>query len=216
MSARTGMTSLVRQVREMTFSGTADYTSGTANFWDDDHVQEILDRHRMEVYQELLVPFPDRPGGGSIWYRQYRSRFKHFEQYSGTADPAVFTIEDTTGADAGTALWTADYERGIVTFAANTGGTAYLLTGRCYDLFGAAGELLKATARMEALSFDFTTDGQQFNRNQKYKALLEMADEMLKQAWPVTVMETRDDVQPPQFPGYERRRTRNYADHALS
>ncbi|MBI4496850.1 MAG: hypothetical protein HY689_02985 [Chloroflexi bacterium] len=192
MTARSGMAVLIDQVRTLTQASTAEYTLGTASFWDDDHVQELLDGHRVDVYRELLTPIPKHVGGGSIQWLEYRSQFRNLEQTDGGT--AVFIVEDSTGADSGTANWTADYQRGIVTFTADQRGTSYFLTGRAYDLYGAAADLLTAWAAREKLQFDFSTDGQRFHRSQKVKMLMQMAVEYRRQQWPRTAAMVRSDI----------------------
>jgi len=173
MTARAGLSDLIQQLRGMTNAGTADYSVGTASFWDGDQMQVILDRHRIDVYQELLEVHPERKGGGTIHFKEYRSQYRNFEQTTGGT--AIFVVEDVTGADSGTANWSADYARGIVTFAANQGGTAYLLTGRAYDLNAAAADVWRMKASAFAEQFDFSTDNHSVSRSQKIKNALEMA-----------------------------------------
>lgn len=66
--------------------------------------------------------------------------------------------------------------------------TAYagpvLITGRTYDLYTAAAELLTAWAAKSAKDFDFSADGQSFSRSQKRDGLLEMAREFRAKAKP--------------------------------
>lgn len=174
MSARTGLADLINQLRGMTNAGTADYALGTANYWDGDHAQEVLDRHRIDVYRELLTPFKEVASGGTAIWKEYHSAFRNFEITSGGS--AVFVVEDSTGADSGTANWTADYQRGIVTFGANQAGTAYYLTGRSYDLFGAAADIWRMKASHFAEQFDFSTDNHSVSRSQRVKHCLEMAE----------------------------------------
>ena len=49
------MASLITELRGMANAGTADYTLGTATYWDGDQVQRVLDRNRMDVYREQLT-----------------------------------------------------------------------------------------------------------------------------------------------------------------
>lgn len=174
MTARTTLATLISQVRGMTNAGTADYTAGGQTFWDDDRMQEVLDRHRIDVYREPLQAFPIHTAGGTPDYRDYKSQYKNFEQTSGGS--AIFIVEDSIGADAGTVSWSADYGRGIVTFAANTEGLAYFLTGRSYDIYGAAAEIWRSKAGHFAEQFDFSTDNHSVSRSQKIKNAMAMAD----------------------------------------
>src|SRR3972149_6392574 len=139
MTARTGLADLIEIVRGFTEAGTADYTLGTAAYWDDDQVERGLDRNRMDVYHEPLSKVVNHLAGGSIEYREYYSQNGNYEQTPGGT--AIFFLEDSTGANASTAIWSCDYERGHITFTQDTAGTTYYLTGRSYDLYGAAAEI---------------------------------------------------------------------------
>lgn len=174
MPARSGLADLILQLRGLTDAGSADYTLGTANFWDDDHLQQALDRHRVDVRREQLAPQPTYGAGGTPIYQDYASEFINFEATS--AGTAVFVVEDGAGVDQGTALWSADYSRGIVSFAANTLGTAYYVTGRSYDLYAAAADVWRTKAAQSAKVFDVSTDNHSLSRSQIMKQALEMAD----------------------------------------
>jgi hypothetical protein len=190
--ARLGLGDLFEYVRKLTYAGTADYTLGTINFWDDDQVEEILDRHRKDVYTEQLGQFPRSVGGGTLEYYEFRSRYGHFEKTDGGT--AVFVVEDSLGADSASADYAVDYVKGVVTFTPDQAGSARFLTGRYYDVYGAAAELLRSWATKEKLEFTFSTDGQSFQRRQKAEMLMQMAAEYEQQAWPVTMTQVRTDL----------------------
>jgi hypothetical protein len=158
--ARATMSDLITRVRALTGAGTAD--------WSDDQVQDVLDRHRLDLVREPLAADEEYAGGTLTW-KTYRSGWGHLEQTNGGT--AVFVVADSLGNARGTATWTADYQRGVVTFAADQRGTALYLTGRSYDVHAASAELLEAWASAVALDFDFATDGQSFRRSQKAEAL---------------------------------------------
>lgn len=191
--ARSTLATIIQYVRDLTFAGTAEYTLGATSYFSDNHVQDYLDRHRLDIDKELLVSVEKWVGGGTVQYLEFRSRYRFLEATDGGS--AVFWIEDSTGTDQGTANWSADYQRGIVTFTADQAGSARYLSGRAYDVYGAAAELLRSWANREKLSFDFETDGQRFKRSQKAQLLQQMAAEYELKAWPVTIEMSRSDVQ---------------------
>lgn len=174
--SRAGMATLISRVRTLTYAGTAEYTRGTVSYWSDDHIEEVLDRHRIDLVRHKLAREVTYTGGGSVVYTRQRSAYGHLE--SGTA----LVIEDSIGDDRGTATYSADYQLGIFEFTTDQAGTALYLTARSYDPFGAAGELLEEWAAAEARSFDFSTDGQSFARSQKVAGLREQARLMRKRA----------------------------------
>ena len=131
MAARTGLTGLIDVLRGMVEGGTADYAIGTANYWDDDHLQVILDRYRKDIYHEQLGKI-QKWDGGTVLYLDYQSSFNNFEKTTGGT--SIFIIEHGTGADVASANYSVDYFRGRVTFDNDTGGSTLYLIGRSYDL----------------------------------------------------------------------------------
>lgn len=178
--SREGMADIIGRVRGLIAAGTAEYTVGTASFWDADQIEDVLERHRQDLVRHKLMREPSYIGGGSVVYTRHRSAYGNLEQP--TSGSTVFFIEDSVGDDRGTATYTADYQLGIFDFASDVGGTALYLTARSYDIYGAAGEILEEWAANEARSFDFSTDGQSFSRSQKAQGLREQARLMRKRA----------------------------------
>lgn len=169
--ARDTLASLITTIREMTSAGDSEYTiSGTGTYFSDDHIQELLDQNRSDLWDEPLVAIPERGAGGTTSYTEYCAPCQHFEATDGGT--AVFVVRDSVGTVKGTATYTPDYLRGRVTFATSQAGSSYYLTGRSYDVYGAAADLLERwTARLKLESFDFETDGQRFTRSQKLAAM---------------------------------------------
>lgn len=175
--ARATMADLIGEVRRIAGAGTAEYTAADQTWWSDDQIQALLDQHRRDIVREPLGMEQTYAGGGSITWTVYRSRHRHIE--AGTA--AI--IEDGLGDNRGTADYTLDGRRGVVTFAADQGGTALYLTGAAYDLHGAAAELLEAWSAALSLDFGFSTDNQRFDRQQKAQALAQRAGEQRRRSW---------------------------------
>jgi len=176
MSARAGLSALMLQLRSLTDAGSADYnqTGGTAVYWDDDKMQVVLDRHVNRVYREKLQEYPTITDGGTPLWLEYRSAYRNWEQIlSGTT---IFNLEDGAGNTPGTGLWSADYALGVITFGASTGGSVYFVTGRSYDLYGAAADIWRAKAGQASKLFDFSTDNHSLKRSQVLDHCLKMAD----------------------------------------
>lgn len=191
--ARSTLTNLILQLRALTDAGSADYTQtgGTAVYWDNDQMQIVLDRNRRDVYQEPLTPFPTQVGGGTLHYLEYRSRFAHYEATDGGT--AVFFVEDSTGANSGTANWSADYDRGQITFGSNQAGTIWYLTGRAYDLAAAAAEVWRMKAGQYAKVYNIATDNHRLDRGQLIEHALRMADYYAGQSAPQVLGLLRGD-----------------------
>src|SRR3990167_11041994 len=194
MTARTGLADLIEIVRGYTEAGSADYTLGTASYWDGDQVQRVLDRNRLDVYREQLTKVINHLAGGSIEYRDYYSQYGNFEKTTGGT--AIFFLEDSTGTDASTAIYSVDYERGHVTFTQDTAGTTYYLTGRSYDLYGAAAEIWQHKLSHQAgagQSFDWSTDNMSMKRSQSKEHFVERANYFAGLARPKVVTMYRSD-----------------------
>lgn len=172
MTARTGMADLISQVRGLAYVGTADFTVGTVSYWSDDQIQQSLDRHRINIYQEALEPRPVLGTANDYQYYEYHARLGNLE--SGTiAGSAVFIVQQYNGGSAPT--YTPDYNTGIITFTADTEGTAYMLSARSYDLNAAAADIWRGKAAFASQYFDFSTDNHSIKKSQFYTQCLEMA-----------------------------------------
>lgn len=172
--ARTTMTALIEQLRGFTDTSATDYTINGVQYWSADHLQTTLERHRTDVIREPLTATPAYGAGGTLSWREYRSGHRWFEQTDGGT--AVFVVENGVGADSGTADWSADYNRGLVTFTADQGGTAYYLTARSYDLHGAAADVWRQKAAQASKKYDFSTDNHNLSRSQQFKHCIQMAN----------------------------------------
>ena len=182
------MSSLLTTLREW-----INDPSGTAQVFSDDALQRHLDANRYDVYREELVSVPAYIGGGSIAYYEYRSCYQWFETTQ--AGTAVFQVQDSVGTTRGTATWAdVDYQRGVVTLTTNQAGTVLYLTGRSFDVYGAAADALTDWAQKVSLQFDFSSDQQTFSRSQKQTMLLSAAERYRRQARTRRANVTRPDV----------------------
>lgn len=167
-TARAGMLDLVEIVRGMADVGPADFKIGAVSYWSDAHIQQALDRHRIDIYEEELEQWPVLGTAGVYEYYEYRASRGNLE--SGTA---YFTVSDLAGGSAPT--YTADYISGIITFSADTSGSAYMLTARSYDLNAAAADIWRNKAANAAKYYDFQTDNHRVSKSQLYKQYMDMA-----------------------------------------
>ena len=164
MAARSGMANLITRLRGMTSTGIADYTVGNSLWWTDDQLEDVLDRNRLDVRDEVLASHYVLGTAGTAQWFDYTSRYHNFETTSGGT--AVFYLAFDTGVRVGTALYSTDYDSGRVTFSSNTGGSAIYLNGRAYDLNAAAAEVWTMKADHVADRFDFSADGASFKASQ--------------------------------------------------
>lgn len=168
--ARTGMQTLIDTVRGYANAAPDEWEVSTdtslVEYWSDEEIQRVLDRHKVEHIHELMDAQPTYEGG-SIVYKQYLLNATNVE--SGTA---VFKIEDSAGTVSG---YTVDYARGIVTFSTDQNGKAFYWSGFAYDLDAAAADIWRMKASHVAGLVDFSTDGHSVKRSQQAQQYLTMA-----------------------------------------
>ena len=193
MAARSGMTTLINTVRGMTDAGSADYTAGTVTYWSDAEVERILDRQRQDFYRAEASGQIEYIGGGTTQYKIYYLPPGLTNIEETTAGTSIFTIEDADGDKQGTADWTMDYDRGVITFGADHGGTAYFCTGRTYNINAAASDIWTQKAANAAMGFDFTTDNHSVKRSQVVAQYREMAQYYSSLSGPASIQMYRED-----------------------
>lgn len=167
-TARAGMASLIAKLRSYTDAGANDYLVGGVPYWSDAQLQDVLDEYRKDIYHDEIGAILEYSGGVPI-YQQYHTEYRDLE--GGTA----FSLRDASGNEAGTALYTVDYARGVVTFASDTGGSIYYVYGRTYDLHAAAADVWQQKAAHFAVSYDIQTDGHRLSRSQLINQCFQMA-----------------------------------------
>jgi hypothetical protein len=162
------MLDLIDTVRGMADVGPADFKIGAVSYWSDAQIQKALDKHRIDIYQEELEQWPVLGTAGAYEYYEYRASRPYLE--SGTA---YFNVQDLSGGSA--PAYTADYDLGIITFTADTSGSAYMLTARSYDINAAAADIWRGKAANAAKYFDFSTDNHKISKSQLYRQFMDMA-----------------------------------------
>ena len=168
--ARTTMSDLITTLRGMTNAGTADYTVGTVTYWTDDQLQSALDRNRMEVVRLPVSPLTEYDGG-TVVYTRYQTGTMYWE------GSTAFELQDSTGNAVGTALYTFDAERGVITFSTTTTGVDYYACGAVYDVDGAAADVWDMKAAQAADLFTFSTDNHSIQRGVIIQNYLRMASQ---------------------------------------
>lgn len=170
MTVRDGMASIIADLRGMTNAGTADYSIGAVTYWTDTHIQNAADRHAEDFFRIDVSPQLEYSGGAITYLRYYLPVEGDYE--SGTA----FLVENGAGSAIGTALYTLDPLRRVVTFAADTDGEVYYFTGRRIDMNAAASDIWQIKASYYANKFDFSTDNHSVKYSQVAAQCLKMAE----------------------------------------
>lgn len=164
MAIRSGMQTLVDRLRQYTNVGTAQYTAGSTTYWTDDHLEDVLDRHQTWVVEHPLTWVPEVQNDGATDYLTAVAQYRNWEEVASGA--TRWQVRQTTGSTVGTANYSADYTNGRITFTSDQAGTAYMLTGYSYDVYGAAVEVLRHKLAYIDLWYDFSDNNQSFSRSQ--------------------------------------------------
>jgi len=190
LSVRAGMTDLVQQLRGLSDVSVNDFTVAGVSYWSDRHLQDTLDKHRQDFYEDDLTSI-QQTRNGTAYVLEYQSQFGNLESIaSGTS---VFKIDDAAGSILPGTMWTADYMRGVITFNSDTRGSSVILTGRSYDLNAAAADVWRVKAANAAKMYSFSTDGQSFQRNQFMANCIQMAQYYEGMAAPTNISIYRSD-----------------------
>ncbi len=178
MAIRAGMAALIARVR-----GLIHDPAGAGQVFDDQAIQDALDARRSDVRRlELTTAETIFPGGASETRDYYAERgpWEDDVLLQGS-DYATLTPE------------TPDLMMGHWAFAKDTPPPVYL-TGKTYDVYAAAADLLEAWAAKQKLAFDFSADGAKFHRSQAVGALTELAARYRRQQRPRMGRQIRGDV----------------------
>lgn len=182
---RDTMLALIARVRLMV----AD--TGSAPVFTDDQVQEALDRHRHDARRMVLESVPTvQPGGGILVPQSYVDHYA-VDGIGDWEDDLLF--QDITYQTVAPSA-----SENLVGHWAFAGGMRppVSLTGKHYDCFLAAADLLDAWAAAYARDFDFESDNQRFRRSQAAKMMRDQAKEYRTRGRPAYAQLVRDDVDP--------------------
>jgi len=184
MAARPGLANLILTWRRMV-------DDAESAVWDDDAAQEILDRRRADIWKEALTPQPSLEDGETV-YKVFLSNRENFEEVaSGTT---IWRVYDANGTTRGTADYTADYIRGIVTFTADQEGSTRYLDGRSYDLDGAAADAWRERAAKVSSFYSFKAGENAMSRSDWFKHCETMAKFYAARSRPSVVEMVRGDL----------------------
>ena len=187
------MGTLIERVRLMVGDPVIAGTPTTSVFTDQ-QIQDILDHHRVDVLQVPLIARSTITPTGYQWL-DYQARWGFWEDDVVINDATWATITAEIAGTPPTAVYTADLLTGHWTFVASQLPTLYI-TGRTYDLYGAAVEVLEAwqgILRAAGEIVSFSEDGQSFTRAQKGSGMAATAQEYRRKALPAGPRWAADD-----------------------
>ncbi|MBU2038343.1 MAG: hypothetical protein KKH95_04305, partial [Gammaproteobacteria bacterium] len=122
-------------------------------------------------------------------WRDYYMPMTYLEQ--GT----VLQVKNPSGTAYGSAAYSVDYQRGVITWATNCLGSSILVTGRYYDLNSAAAEVWRFKASNVAKLYDFSTDNHKLSRSQLRQSFLDEATYYAGLAGPKNIEMYRGDLE---------------------
>lgn len=182
--ARTSLAALIAQVRLFI----ADPTGSTQQF-SDDAIQAELDNHRHEMRFITLQPSPTFvPSGGAtqVLFFDYYSDSKWWEDDLVLQNASYQTIA-------------ADVSENFVGhwhFNVQPTGIAVIATGKTFDVYKAAANLLRQWAGTLKLNYAFSANDHKFALSEQIKNILAVAKEYDAQAVPVVSLLVQTDAMP--------------------
>jgi hypothetical protein len=155
--------------------------SGAEQTFTDDQIERSLDVYRWDFRYFPLKPLPTVVSR-NVEYRDWYSDELYWESDAALYDGSYGSLTPSSS----------DPIHGRWSFAAHQ--TAVLVSGKIYDPYGAAVDLLEMWAGKVALEYDVNADGAGLSRSQKRAALLELAAQYRKQQKIITAKQERADV----------------------
>jgi len=199
MTARPGMANLIAELRENCNAGTADYTVGATTYWTDDQIQTEFDRTQNRVRGALLDVRPQITAG-SVQFFDYIIPVEvgqFIEENGDATDGWIVNTGNWQAVDAST--YSVNYQARIITFNANTHGSAFFLDCRSYDMFGVAATIWRRKAAAAAGQVDWKSDNHMVNASQEYDHCMAMAERFDRRAGIQTGTFVRNDEAPQQW-----------------
>lgn len=159
MSARSSMTTLIAEVRQLLQDVNTPYVL------DDDTIQGVMDRQSQRILRHRLTPtYADQSDGLVYWWHSLAA---HWEDRD-----SALALKDSSGTEL--AVSESDLVRGLWKLTTGTSGPVYLHDGYVHDIYAAAVECCKlgiATLRKQKADYNFSTDGVSTSRNQAINTL---------------------------------------------
>lgn len=189
--ARTGMATLITRLRSMTSTGEDDYQINNVWYFNDDQLEDVLDRHTCRHDRERIHPEPNYESGTAT-YTEFTYEYSGVEEVS--SGSTRWRVETSTGTNVSTANYTVDHNQRRITFTSDQGGTPYFLTYYSYDMERSAADVWDDKAAHVAERFDLATDNHDLKRSQLYAMYTAEAKKWRRRAKPQSGVMERNDV----------------------
>jgi hypothetical protein len=191
MAVRSSMAQLIARTRLLI----GDPVSGSSQFLDQD-LQDSLDETRDDVRYEMLTAAPtivNSAGTGNVastFWADYYSRFQWWESdvvLLGNTSPVgpPWVVLTPLSSDYITGHWMFDSLTPFTTGTIPGQFPPVFAVGKVYDLNRACANLLDIWAGTVTRAYTFTSDGQQFQREQMYQMMQKQAKAFRAKAKPL-------------------------------
>lgn len=157
---RSTMASLISRVRLLINDV---LVPGGGQIWSDDQIQDVMDASRLDVKNGPTTPKPTFTGS-TIQFLDYYTELGDWEDDLVLKQYLVNTVTPTTSENI----------VGHWTFSSTTLPPLYI-TGKTYDIYRSAADLLERQSVQWALSYNISMDGQSLQRGQVVTALQNLA-----------------------------------------
>ena len=158
--ARTTMAALIARVRLLVND---TQPAGNGQVWTDDQIQDVMDASRLDVKNLSLKPMPTFTGS-TIQYLDYYAPMGDWEDDLVIKQYLITVVTPATSENI----------VGHWTFSQTTLPPLYI-SGKTYDVYRSAADLLERQAAQWVLSYSMTVDGQSLQRGQVVTALQNLA-----------------------------------------
>jgi len=199
-TARSTMSDLITKVRLMIGD-----PSGVSQQFADLDIQAVLDNSREDVRYEGLTIAPSIVNTTSTnnmaqtIFADYYSKFQYWENdvvLQGYNNGAPWIVLTPVSSEPIVGHWA--FESNVFTAGTVPGQLPPVFaTGKVYDIYCAAADLLEFWTSILTSAYDFTSDAQSFHRSQKFQMKMKLAEQYRFKAKPRVVKMDRHDVLAP-------------------
>jgi len=181
-TTRTSMAELIDRARFLVRD-----PAGAGQHFDQLQIQDALDQRRWDVrYLELRYEETLQPGGVTAWLDYYAERGYWEDDY---------LLQQQDWEEIASADYAANLLIGHWRFVASRQPPVFL-TGRQYDLYAAAADLLETWLAELKLTFDFSVEGQSFSKKNQIDNITALAQSYRARSQPIIIPTHRGDMYP--------------------
>ena len=185
MAVRDSMADLISRVRELI--GDA---AGADQEFTDQVIQDTLDLRRRRTDAQYLSPVSSIGSGGSVSYLSYIADTGYWEDDVILQNGSYDIID---AASSPIAIDDVDLLTGQWTFSGHL-ASPVMLTGKTYDIYAAAADMLEMWLAKVKLDYDFLSSGRTFKRSQQIEGLERLIKTYRGRSWVTTSHMIRTDM----------------------